>query len=244
MTETLDWVSVLNEEASWQTREDLLKWLDQHQKVSVNFQPDEGGNRGEEEIEEFEKALLYMRQQFEALHFGEKPNTEWLNERLFGMTFKVEADWHKGDLLPPFRSAFRDFGHSAQDSQPCLRALTETLLLQFAIFLSQAMRGSLPIIRCEGLYKLDDGEKGDSLSVVRSISDSAERKWRSELALISERHLEDDREIQRCADIVIPSRKAKYCSDACRYATFQIMKQLEDPDYLAEKQRRYRSRRG
>lgn len=246
--ETLDWVSVLNEEASWRTRAEATQWLRQHLGEGELAEGEE-----QFEMEEFEKALIYMRRQFEALHFGEKPDTDWLNERLYGMTFKVEAGWEAGDLLPPFRSAFGDFGQAGHfgkqargdqsGKRTSLRALTETLLLQFAFFLSQALRGNAPILRCEGLYRLDSGEKGEGLSLVRSISDSAERRWRSELSVISEKQLEDERDIQRCTDIVIPSRKAKYCSDACRFATFLIVKQLQDPTYVAEKQRRYRSRR-
>jgi hypothetical protein len=95
------------------------------------------------------------------------------------------------------------------------------------------------IARCVGLFRENSNAR---LSVVRSISNESERRWRDEIDLLKDYELTESPAVQRCADIFLAAPKAKFCSDACRFTTFQLAKQLRDPRYHADKQKRYRNK--
>lgn len=117
-----------------------------------------------------------------------------------------------------------------------------TLILNFSSDLSRMIESGdgLFVHRCEGLFR---NQKADQISTVSGVNNATEELWRKEIPLIVEQRLEQTPEIQRCADLFVTRSRSKYCSDACRFATFQIAKQLKDPQYLAEKQRRYRQKK-
>jgi hypothetical protein len=212
----------LNQEAYWKERSQIKDWLGTicNRKLSL----------AESDIDGFEEALAFMRECLETMHFGEQPDLTWLDRQLAQVRLTVlpdKSDVH--ELLPLLHVRKRD----DSDSE-LIHCLTKTLLLQFAQFLSQPAKS---VMRCEGLYR----EPGCStISVLRSVSDSRERRWRAEIPQIADHDLIESPNVHRCPDIFVAAPKSRFCSDTCRFTTFQIAKQLKSPRYHAEKQKRYR----
>ncbi len=183
-------------------------------------------------LAKFDDTLRQIRLHAGAMHFGNADNVDWLNHDLG----KCQAGLYKttGESRLP---SFRVEAHSSNDDE-ILESLRLTLIMQFAAFVGDVMQnGDQPsrIERCEGLYRDDD------LPAVARFPKDVETKWRREIeALDGSAESADD--VLRCGDFFLKSPKARFCSDKCRFTTFQIVKQLQEPDYLANKQKRYRER--
>jgi hypothetical protein len=215
----LQWLDVLNEQAEWASPDGVRGWLD---KAFDAFEP-----VSDQEIASFEEVLNFIRQQANLLHFRSQPDVSALNARL--AILKLEfAEGTK--VLPPLRAI--------ADEDSTLQGLSATLLLQFAFFASAAMSDpKVAISRCEGLYR----EK--SQRVLASVfSGPFEQRWRQEIPLLVDKNLVDSPDVQRCGDFFVAKAKSRFCSETCRFTTFQLTKQLLDPGYLAAKQKKYRSK--
>lgn len=224
--ELINWMNVLNEEATWKDTGGFLRWASQ-----VFGRPIQIDARG---CDSFLSALRYMREQLAHLHFGEALETDWLNNELSQVRPGLSPS--KAGALPAFSARPRGDSDAHQ-----IEALKQTLLLQFAQFLGAALDNSeTTIARCEGLYRTPKAEQSHAIQSP-SINDK-ELRWRREIPLLVENDLDSTNEILRCEDFFVPTPKARFCSDACRFATFQIAKQIESPHYLSQKQKRYRER--
>jgi hypothetical protein len=223
----LHWIETLNEETQWTSHADALDWLYKltGQTLSVST----------EDLGSFFEQLHFIREQVTSLHFGETLALDALQQRLEGVCLAIH-EGYANDALPLLMAR-----RASNSDSDVLRSLCDTLLLQFAAFLSQAVEAdSAPgIVRCEGLFR--EGKK--ERKRLGALVNERESAWRAELSLLQEAEPDVVEEIQRCEDLFIFSAKAKFCSDACRFSTFQITKQLKDPGYMKEKQRRYRNRK-
>ena len=225
----LHWIEVLNEQTQWTSDLDALDWLYKltGRRLSVSAQ----------DVAAFFDQLDFIREQVTSFHFGEGLALGRLQERLNGVALTIHHQYGS-DGLPLLMA--RQASNSDSD---VLRSVCDTLLLQFAAFLSEAVETesspSPKIVRCEGLFR--EGRK--ERKRLGALVNERESAWRAELSLLQEAEPEVVEEIQRCEDLFVFSAKAKFCSDACRFSTFQITKQLKDPGYMKEKQRRYRNRK-
>ena len=231
MSRTLSWIDVLNEESTWTQRSQVADWL-AALLDSSGF--------SDSDLSTFERELTSMRAALGTLHFGGRPDLGWLDNRLTNIQLTICYE----QFLPQSCISALPLLHArveGNDPDALLKALTETMLLQFADFIARAVaeEKAPSIARCEGLFKENSNAK---LSTVRSISDESERQWRKEIEVLCQNDLTDTPAIQRCADIFIAGPKAKFCSDACRFATFQLLKQLKDSRYHADKQKKYRTK--
>ncbi|HEY9718318.1 MAG TPA: hypothetical protein V6C69_12670 [Trichormus sp.] len=231
MPQTLNWISVLNEESLWTERAQMFDWL----AAVLNSK-----DVADCELDYFKNEITCMRNVLDALHFGCPPDLKWLDERLANINLTVVRE----QFLPQGTAPTLPLLHArVQSSEPAalLKAIMATLLVQFADFVTRAITedGAPAIARCEGLFRLNDNIR---LSTVQSISDETELNWRKEIDVLQQHDLAHTAAIQRCGDIFIASAKAKYCSDSCRFTTFQLMKQLKNPRYHAEKQKKYRTK--
>lgn len=176
-----------------------------------------------------------MRRQLSALHFGEALDLSYLNEELTGVELELAGpagtDRKRVSGLPAFRARPRGL-----DDAAVLRCIEDTLVLEFAEFVGACLDDpdEARIARCEGLYR---ESKSRHLAPVPSFPADIELRWRKELPVLAESGLESDPEIKRCADFFIVKAKGRFCSDECRFRTFQVAKQLKEPRYLAEKHR-------
>jgi len=232
MSQIASWINVLNEETQWHNQADMRQWLAAICGHNLEFtKPD---------LDDFQKSIDQIRSTIDALHFGGVPDLDWLDEQLAGIKLTVCYE----SFLPQSLSQVLPLLHAqvqGNNSHDLLRALTQTLLLQFAEFVAGALgdEQAPSIARCEGLFR----ESGHpTLSMVHSIPEASERKWREELEFLKQNDLTTTAAVQRCADIFIAGPKARFCSDACRFTTFQLVKQLKDPRYHADKQKKYRSK--
>ncbi len=229
MRSKLNWVDVLNEQTRWYERADLKQWF-----ADLVGRPT---NLSDGTIEGFEEALVYMRRQIANRHFDEPIDLVWLDTQLktltLGLLHHQGAQVGENSKLPSFRARIKGM----QDAD-LLRAFKETLLVQFAEYIGETLdsKSHGMVGRCEGLQPT---------SVLQPIAEIAkhapelEEQWRSELmATVPEA---EAAEISRCATLVIVTggQKSRFCSDACRFATVQIIKQSPEPELLAVKQRRY-----
>jgi hypothetical protein len=80
------------------------------------------------------------------------------------------------------------------------------------------------------------------VEAIPSVSPEYEKRWRQEIELLNEHGQTKAPELERCPDLFVASPKARFCSDACRFTTFQIAKHVKTPGYHAEKQKRYRKK--
>ncbi|MBC8000758.1 MAG: hypothetical protein IAF58_22615 [Leptolyngbya sp.] len=223
----LDWISALNEQTSWTSNNEVLDWLESicGKRLSVD----------DLSLRTFLSSLDFMREQATCLHFGHALKIEQLNARTekLALIFRLSE---KPSKLPPLMANL-----SGNSDPKILKSISDTLFLGFIVFLSNAAQEASgnSIARCEGLFREPPKER-KRLGAAKIEDETA---WRREIPLLQEAQSEDVNEIQRCEDLFIFSPKAKFCSDACRFSTFQITKQLKEPGYIAEKQRRYRSRK-
>ncbi len=223
----LRWIDVLNDQTQWTSNQDALDWLYKltARELSVSSQ----------ELAAFFEQLDFIREQVTNFHFGEAVAFDCLQEKLNGVALFVHVD-HASDGLPLLMAS-----KGSNSDADVLRSISDTLLMQFVSFLSEAVQAesSPSIVRCEGLFR-EGGKERKRLGALKRERESA---WRAELSLLQEAEPDVVDEIQRCEDLFVYSAKAKFCSDACRFSTFQITKQLKDPGYMKEKQRRYRNRK-
>lgn len=217
----LDWMDVLNEQFEWNTTEDLKKWF-----AKLTGKQSDLSNAS---INEFQKCLNFIRDQVSALHFDETVDTKALDKKLS----TIKLSMAKTDVLPHLHAKLQ----GASDTD-LLKAMEETILVQFAAFLSDFLsdEGETSLNRCAGLYKEQRSFDGESLAPPMDT----EKRWRKEIPILIECKLLSSPDIHRCGDFFIGKAKARFCSEACRFRTFQLNKQLTEPDYLADKQRRYR----
>jgi hypothetical protein len=216
----LQWLEVLNEQAEWSAPDDVRAWL---VKTFQAFEP-----VSDAEVSTFEEVLSFIRQQANLLHFNGHVDVAGMNERLMNLRLQFT----EGDrVLPPLRAIAED--------ESVLQGLAATLLMEFSFFASASLVDpKVSISRCEGLYR----EK--SSRVLASVfSGPFEPRWRQEIPLLVEKNLVDSADVQRCGDFFLAKPKSRFCSEACRFTTFQLTKQLLDPGYLAAKQKKYRSKR-
>lgn len=220
---TIDWTDVLNEEAVWHDYEDFKQWFESISNNGASLTIPSGA-----EFDRFRLELNFIREQAAHLYFGELPDVDGINERLQRVCLEIDSQAVAGTRLPALLAKGTDF----------LSRLSGALLAEFSAFAASQLgaidEGTSKLSRCEGVYR---DERYDSSSLSRY-----ERIFRGEIPVLYENELLEDPAIQRCYDFFVGRPKARYCSDACRFNTFQITKQYKDPGYLAEKQRRYRKK--
>jgi hypothetical protein len=225
-------MEVLNEQALWTSDKDSINWL----ASLLGREP----VNSPQVIEDFQTGLNKIRRQVTSLHFHEpfdftSLDAELRNIRLELVDPAMPPDGY-GSFLPLLHARL----HGNNDDS-FLIALKETLIVQFAHFVAESLNNSESpgVARCEGLYR-----EGNSthLSPAQSLPTDIELKWRKEIAVLTDSGLESSPEILRCADYFPTRAKGRFCSDECRFRTFQLTKQLSDPGYLAAKQKRYRAR--
>lgn len=241
---TPTWISVLNEQSTWTDWNAFYKWFGEflgrsprHLDASV--------------VDRFWQTLRYMRLEFAKLHFGEPLDLHWLNEQLAGTTFALGLRADEPSLTPALHAVtctgaggqgdWAECGEPRTGDSATLEALRKTLLLQFAVFIGESIdsgdRGER-VLRCNGLYRDVPGHVPEDVEYPEQF----EERWRAEVEALARHGVTADG-ITRCTDFYEYSPKARFCSDKCRFSTFQILKQLDDPNYLADKQKRYRQKK-
>ena len=214
----------MNEQTVWTEPKNLEDWLAAVTQRSCRL-PDSV-------ISDFLAVLNRMREVLYDLHFHRNVDLSDLNTQLRGIQLGFQPEI---GILPRFRAWALDEGDAA-----LLLSVGATALVQFAGYIGEVLAGRpLDLLRCEGLFR---DANMNSLSPVQGLNVDKELEWRSEIPILIETNRLESPEVHRCADF-FPGGKGKFCSDACRFTTFQLLKQLKDPDYLAEKQRRYRARK-
>ncbi len=226
----INWIDVLNDQTTWKTRQEFLAWFSQ-----LTGRPP---SLTEDSINEFESTLRFIREQLAALHFSKSINLNELNQRLRQITVQLaDCSTESAKIRLP---SFRAYAQSKNDAD-VLRSIGNSLLLQFAQAAGSAIDSdfeNMPFSRCEGLYKRS---LEDDIAAAAAYPGQTEQRWREEITLLKETSTQSD-DLLRCSDFFVKTPKGRFCSDACRFTTFQIAKQLQDPNYLAEKQRRYRKK--
>jgi hypothetical protein len=145
MRRKFHWVDVLNEQTSWGGRAGLTAWF--ANLVGRNVMRIDGA------VEGFEEALTYMRTELTNIHFGRDVDLNWLDTQLktvnLGLLHHQGAQDGPESQLPLFRVRVRGM----QDAD-LLRAVKETLLVQFAEFIGSSLdQEQCSVRRCEGLVK-------------------------------------------------------------------------------------------
>ncbi len=225
-------MEVLNEQATWTSCEDLIQWL----SVLLGRRP----TLTNKSIEDFQSGLNEIRRQVSCLHFQQPLDISAIDAELAAIKLElVQPIKQTGaylKVLPALHARLQ-----SEDDDSFLIALKQTLVLQFAQFVAEALNNtsSPAVARCEGLYR--EGGSTD-ISPARSLPPEIELLWRKEIAALTEAGLESSPEVLRCADYFPARAKGRFCSDECRFRTFQLTKQLSEPGYLAAKQKRYRAK--
>lgn len=215
----LDWREILNEEATWHDYGDFATWFS---RVAGRLPiPSEA------QFAKFRSELNFIREEASRIYFNQEPDASGINKRLSLYSLEIDTSATSGTRLPSLLAV-------AKPGDEILDRLFGALLVGFAQFVADYQSGGPGLCRCEGVFR-DARMSADSLT-------APEKRYRQEIALLEEVSLLEDPSIQRCADFFVGRSKARFCSDTCRFMTFQISKQLKDPGYLAEKQRRYRSK--
>lgn len=224
-----NWLQVLNEHSEWRSDEEVCRWFS---SLTNNL----GSNPSKKALQNFSDTLCQIRKLIYDNHFGKELSLSWLNNELQNCQFELHLP-SEFPGLPALRSPT-----TKKDADALLESFRGALIIQFALSLSEALSSgeALGVRRCEGLYR---DSKAASLSLLPEVSERIETLWRQEIPVLVEKSLELDAEIQRCADLFSEDTRSKYCSDKCRFSTFQIIKQLKEPNYLADKQRRYRQKK-
>lgn len=229
------WIEALNEQTEWRDAGDLLSWLRE-----VTGSDIKASNQA---TDEFQDCISFMRVQAGRLHFLEPIDLRSINAMLHEIKLMIETPQQtsknrSGSRIPLFRAEV-----SGKDDDSVVKMLQLTLFAQFAQFVAESLEkgADRAILRCEGLFRKDSIREG-IYQLNDNETERIEQRYREEIPLLVETGLVADPEIQRCEDVFVMRPKAKFCSDACRFSTFKISKQLKDPNYLAEKQRRYRLR--
>jgi hypothetical protein len=259
----IDWIDLLNEHAEWTGEKSLIDWFSNLKGEQTSL--DKNSIEDKKSIDLFLEQLSFVRAQLCALHFDEPVDTKSLAQKLqvlqidFGYLLACSKNYgQSNDRDSNDRLSNEAVSRGRPPSQPLpllhvrpksdddnglLLAIADTALLQFAWFLSDALfsGNKNAIARCEGVYRVPLSEDS-SLCATKVFNNEQENRFRQELPLLTNKEMIQDAEIQRCCDFFIAKPKARFCSDTCRYTTFQLTKQFEDPNYLAQKQKRYRSK--
>ncbi len=215
------WIEALNEHAEWRNPNHARSWLTMVLRKEIN--------PSYEALVELYETLSFMRHETAKVYFDHVPDLDNLNSRLRG--WEVQISPNQEARMPRLHLRSTSLDDSTPESDDALiKALEGALLLEFAFWITS---NSEKVLRCEGLFR--DESKAFEIN-------ADERQFREEIPLLKD--MLDDGEIQRCRDIFPQKPKGRFCSDACRFSTFQIEKQIKNPEYLAEKQRRYRNKRG
>ena len=235
----INWIDLLNADTTWSSRDDLRSFVSDALGNSAHSWSDTDYKMSNANADEINNAAIYMRYQLAALHFNAPVNLSWVNERLGQSNFRVyERDTAPDCKLPRLRAVNMD---TSEDS--LVRSFIDTFVLQFTQYISSALEGSpiYTVSRCEGLHK--SAQLAECEHYYQTHSD-LEAKWILELApnnpVVAERLMD----VARCADFFLQKGNGKFCSDSCRFSTFAIRKQVSDPNYHAEKQKRYRRSKG
>lgn len=225
----LDWIQVLNEQSEWRRIEDAKKWFELliGRKVQIT----------DLALKAFDLDLCRLRQLIYDHHFQRSLDLTWLEERLKKIRFAFHGADGEKNKLPSFRACA-----TGLDDSSLLLSVSDTLIHQCAQFVSDYFlkNDGADLCRCQGLYR---DLNAQSASVLPAVTTEEEILWRQEVAVLVEKNLQEEAQIQRCADLFVGDSRSRFCSDACRFSTFQIIKQLQDPAYLAEKQKRYRQKK-
>lgn len=221
------WMEVLNEHNYWNSDDEIMRWFgDFARKPEPDCDP--------QLIQEFKNTLNQIRFLIYAHHFGKALDFQWLNNELSNLSLSFLPPPSIDSPLPYLRGKEL----AASDSE-LLKSLRLSILVTFAADFARVLSGESEwhLHRCEGLFRNSEGAH-----VVHD--DAAETSWRNEIEMLiaSSSHAAET-SIQRCADFFFAKSRSKYCSDACRFSTFQVSKQISDPSYLAEKQKRYRNKK-
>jgi hypothetical protein len=231
MRKKLDWVEILNEQQAWTSRDEFKQWFYALAGRQANLL--------DGTIDGFIEALGFMRRQVANLHFSEPVDLLWLDTQLktvtLGLLHHQGAQEGAESKLPRFRARVKGMLDS-----DLLRAVKDSLLIQFAEYVGNALDGTADkvVSRCEGLKRKTTLR---ALPPEATCGEEGEQRWREELPLLR-RNTPATADLERCPNLFAGTSKTKFCSDTCRFATFQISKQVEEPGYLAAKQRRYRRR--
>lgn len=232
MSANLQWMEVLNDQATWTSVEDLIRWL----SVLLGRRP----TLSDKTISDFQSGLNCIRRQVSSLHFQQRLDISAIDAELEGIELELVEPMKQAGVYRKVLPALHARLQSENDDS-FLIALKQTLVLQFAQFVAEALNNidSPAIARCEGLYR---EVNSTDLSPARSLPPETELLWRKEIAALTEAGLESSPEVLRCADYFPVRAKGRFCSDECRFRTFQLTKQLSDPGYLAAKQKKYRAK--
>ena len=225
--EKLSWINFLNESCTWETKTQAEQFLSTTSGSAIELTPGEISSMSELES--------YMREQLASIHFNRRLDFEYINERLSKLQLQLNEKnstnkQHRLPSLCPLSST----------KIMTLQQILDSLLFQFACFLGETVDGETPysVARCEAIYKTRTLEDCKNFyKKFRSLEDS----WKKEVLADSS----NAGELERCADFFISTptaKNTKFCSDACRFNSFAVRKQIETPGYQAEKQRRYRER--
>mgnify|MGYP003386131523 CR=1 FL=1 len=240
---TYDWISALNDQTEWKTDADATAWLMQLSRQTIiqgNKDPSkskvQSGSKDPSERDPAERkypsneVILFLKELIQniraivyALHFGKEPDLRFLEKCVsslkltFDKSLTLKASLNNVAVPEPFST------------------ILGSMILSFANDLSesQSKKKGIFVHRCEGLFR-------NSTDDSREPSESL---WRQEIPALAQNPPQNVADIQRCEDLFIPRSRSKYCSDTCRFSTFQITKQLHEPEYLADKQRRYRQKK-
>ena len=228
MSRKLNWIDVLNDQALWQSREDLKAWFFQLAGRKATLL--------DGTIDSFEETLGYMRRQVANLRFKQPVDLLWLDTQL--KTISLGLLHHQGSQegaasqMPRFRARVKGLNDS-----DLLRAVKDTLLVQFAEYVGEQLDSESELVtRCYGIHR-QAGFKPVAAAAV--YPDEVEQSWLYEIAVLEQAQTNVS-DVRRCTVFFAAAPKAKFCSDACRFAAFQIAKSVQEPSYLAEKQRRFR----
>jgi hypothetical protein len=225
MSQKLDWIYFLNEACTWEEKSQAESFLFSIIDAQINL--------SDAEVGELSRAEAYMRKQLNSLHFSKEVDPLYLNERLAGMKLRL-AHGVLESQEPGCLPALAPF--SADKS--ALNNLIDTLLFQFAVFLGQTMDGAATykVSRCEAICRKKAVE--DCTAFYQKFR-TLEESWKHEVT----QQMANLDEVERCADFFVSSHGGKFCSHSCRFNSFALRKQMQDPTYQAEKQKRYRSRK-
>jgi hypothetical protein len=218
----LDWTEMLNEEAVWHDFSDFVAWYSGLAPGSAVPDADS--------CLKFREDLSFLREQAARIYFDEHPDIAAINDRLKSVSLEIDTKVSEGTRLPCLLAK----GAGGFSESGILERLFGAFLVGFAQFVADRQRGGPGLCRCQGVFRDSRREESELPAF--------EKRYRSEIDLLEEQELVNDPGIQRCADFFVGRAKARFCSDTCRFVTFQISKQLKDPNYLAEKQRRYRNK--
>jgi|688.fasta_scaffold467161_1 hypothetical protein len=227
----ISWVSALNDHSEWKSESDANKWL-----AAATGKKD--ARASSSACQKFSGTLSRIRECIYQTHLDSGADFSWLAIQVKQLNLAFDFSQEAVRLnLPALR------GNSAlfHNDDELLESISAALIIQFANHVSLSLATGTEICgRCEGLYR---DSRAVRLSMVPEVQDEVELPWRKEISLLVKNSLVSDKQIQRCADLFPSGSRSKYCSDKCRFNTFQIVKQYKDPDYLAEKQRRYRAKK-